>query len=351
MRASNIWAILFGRRLLLGAAALAWASTGYAACDTVNPTNVSGGPVSPAAIKASAVPLSSARTSGGFGCTSGTGISLLSTSFLKATVASGASFTLTSGANTVTYKLYADAAGANELKANVATFYVNGTSVNLLSLTGSPIDVPIYFKLSSASLVPAGTYTGSIQIKWDWYFCSLLGIGTACIGTVDQGSKTTTISATLTVTPRPPTVSIAAGAATWNAVEGTLNPKAIPASKRRMSITITNPDIVALDANVVQIELPTPVKMVVALDGDGTGSNVVQTSDGSPASGLTLTYTSPSSNSDHVDFSNDNGSTWTYNPTAGNAASQAAVNRIRFRPQGSMAAGSSYTISIPFSVN
>jgi spore coat protein U-like protein len=350
MRRNLLTAYGFDRRLLLGIAALLWSSAGTAACDTVNPSNVTIASASPAAIKASAVPLSSAKTSGGFGCTSSAIISLLSTSVLKATVATGATFTLTSGSNTVTYKLYADAAGANELKANIATSYVNGSST-LLTLAGGAIDVPIYFKLASASLPPAGTYTGSVSIKWDWYFCSLLGIGTLCVGTVDQGSKSTTVSVTLNVAPKPPTIVVNVGTATWNAVEGTSNPKAIPDSKRRVSVTVTNPDIVALDAGVVQIELPTPARMVIALDGDGTGGSVVQTSEGSPASSLTLSYIGPANTGDNVDFSSDGGSNWAYYPTAGNATSQAAVNRIRFRPQGSMAPGSSYTISIPFSVN
>ncbi len=72
------------------------------------------------------------------------------------------------------------------------------------------------------------------------------------------------------------------GAATWNEVEGTSNPKALPGSRRRVSVTITNPDIVAVDANVLEVVLPTPPRMTVALDGDGTGGAVVRTSDGSP---------------------------------------------------------------------
>lgn len=323
------------------------------ACETTTPTNVSIGPFSPAAIKATAVPVGNTSARGGFSCASTGILALLSGNYLKATLAAGSNLQLTSGGNTITYKLYADAAATAELKAGIATSYVSGTSINLLNLSGNgAVNVPVYFKLTSASFVPAGTYTGSFSVRWDWYFCQGIGLFDACIlGTPDQGSnKNVTVNVTLTVEPKPPTVSISMGPTTWNSVEGTSNPKAIPGAKRRLSVTITNPDTVAVESNTLLVVLPTPSKMAVALDGDGTAAAVVQTTDGSPASGLTLSYTSPSSSSDNVDFSTDGGSSWTASPVAGNATSQNAVTHVRFRPQGSMAASSSATVSIPYSV-
>ena len=318
------------------------------ACDVTTPTNVVVGNFSPAAIKAAAVPYTS--TKGGFSCASANVLTLLSGNFLRATVDSAAVLQLTSGSNSVSYKLYADANGANELKPGTSTFYFNGTVLNLLNLFGNgAIDVPVYFKLSSADFVPPGTYTGSFSVQWEWLFCSGIGLLGACVGTLDQGNKPATVNVTLIVQPKPPTVAVTIGPTSWNIVEGTTNPKAIPGAKRRMNLTITNPDIVPVEANTLHVVLPTPANMVVALDGDGTSSTVTQTSEGSPASTLTLSYASAGSTTDNVDFSTD-GQGWSYAPTAGNAASQATVSHVRFRPQGTMVPGSSYTITMPYSV-
>jgi hypothetical protein len=209
--------------------------------------------------------------------------------------------------------------------------------------------VPIYVKPQSAALAAPGTYTGTFQVRWDWYFCSAISVASLCIGTTDTGSKTTTVTLTMTVAPNPTQVGIVAST-TWDPVQSTTIPKAIPGSKLRMTMTVTNPDVVALDVNTVVLAFPTPSLLTIALDGDGTGASTIQMTQGSTPSGLTLSYVSPSSTSDNVDFSSDGGFTWTCYPVAGNAASQATVTHVRFRPQGTMAAGSSFSISIPYSV-
>ena len=335
-------------RLLMLCAGLVLAVPAFAACGVTTTVADDLGSYSPNAIKAGAPPYVAAF--GGFGCSSAAILTLLSGNYLKATVASGAvlKLTSTSSADTVTYQLSGAADGSSPLVPGTATYYVNGSVLNLLG--SGTTSVPVYVKLSSATAVAPGTYTGTVAIKWDWYFCSLLGALNACVGSVDSGSETATLSFTLTVTPQQTTMLVTT-ATTWDAVSGTTDPKAIPGSRRRASITIANPDIVALDRDTLALVLPVASGTIVALDGDGTGSGpVVQTTDGSPASRLTLSYVSPSSTADDVDFSSDGGATWTYVPTAGDTTSEAMVTHIRIRPQGSMAAGSAYRISIPFLV-
>lgn len=322
------------------------------ACQVTTPTSVSVGTYSPSAVKAGNAPLT--KTSGGFSCESANVLTVLSGNFLKATVKSDAALVLTSATttDTISYRLFADAGATTELKPGVAAYYMNGTVVNLLNLLGSgAIDVPVYFRLASTGFVKPGTYKGSFSVKWDWYFCNGIGVLGGCLGIPDADSKSVTVNVTLTVEPKPPLITVAIGSTSWNSLEGTLRPKAIPGSKRRVTLTITNPDVVATEVSTMAIVLPTPSFMAVALDGDGTGSGaVVQTSEGSPKSTLTMTYGTPGSTADNVDFSSNGGTDWSYAPVAGNAATQSAVTHIRFRPQGSMAAQSSYSISIPYSV-
>ena len=335
-------------RLLLLCAGLAVAGPAFAACDVTTTVADDLGSASPNALNAGAVPYGAAA--GGFGCTNGSLLTLLSGNYLKATVAAGSALTLTSTttSNTVTYALAAASNGSSPLVPGTATYYVNGTVLSLLG--GNTTSVPVYVKPSAATAIAAGTYKGSVQIRWDWYFCSLIGALNACIGTLDQGSKTATITFTLTVAAQQATMAVTS-ATTWDAVSGTTDPKAIPGSRRRASMTVANPDIVALDSNTLALVMPVAAGTIVALDGDGSGSGtVVQTSDGTPASGLTVTYASPSSTTDNVDFSSDGGLSWTYVPIAGDTVSEARVTHIRVRPQGSMAAKSSFSVSIPFLV-
>lgn len=344
-RVRSVW-----RWLAIGVAMLT-AGTAHAACGVATTVADDLGSFSPNALKAGAAPY--VNTFGGYSCTTVPVATLLTGNYLKATVASGSVLKLTSTttADSVTYALAAAADGSSPLVPGTATFYVNGTVLNVLGLLGpGAVNVPIYVEPSAATTIAPGTYTGSVTIKWDWYFCSVIGALNACVGTLDSGSKNATITFTLDVSAKPATISIAS-VTTWDPVSTTNSPKTIPASRRRTSLTVTNRDIVAVDLNTLKLALPTGARTIVALDGDGTGSgSVVQTVQGSPASGLTVTYTSPSSTSDDVDFSNDGGVSWSYVPVAGNLASEGAVTHVRFSPKGSMAASSSISISIPYLV-
>ena len=67
------------------------------------------------------------------------------------------------------------------------------------------------------------------------------------------------------------------------------------------------------------------------------GSGPVQFVDGSPSSGLTYTFTSLGSVSDDVDFSNDDGATWTYQPVPDADGVDSSVTDIRINPKGAFA--------------
>lgn len=323
------------------------------ACTMPANASVTVGSYSPAAIKAGAVPY--AQTASGFECSTLTVLTLLSANYLSATIASGATLRLSSTTNpadTLSYQLYANASNNYEIKPGATTYYMKSGLVTLLTVGSQGANVPLFFKLATGTAPPAGTYTGTLAIRWDWNFCNGVAVGSLCaVGATDSGSKTVTIAITLYVAPRPPTVTLALGAVTWDPVNRTSSPKAIPGSKRRMIMTLTNPDLVATEVDATTLVVATAPRQAIALDGDGTGSGaVVQATEGSPPSGATITYVAPGSTTDQIDFSNDNGLTWTYVPVPGDAASQAAVTGVRIRPKASMAAGSSISVSIPYSV-
>jgi hypothetical protein len=329
---------------LVSAPAFACTATAYKATTT--------GPYSPAAVKAGKVPAISNQA--GLNCPTSV-LVVLGNNYIKGTFSSQNNFLLkpASGTDSIGYTASLDASGTYPITQGATIDYMQNNLLNLLGLLGgSSADLPFYIKPVSSGLVAANTYTDLITVTWDWYICTGIVTLGICAGTLDKATTTTITQArvNLTVTPNPPVV-VMTSTVTWDPVNNTSNPKAFPGSKRRLSATVSNPDIVALDTDTVSVRLPTPSGLMIAPDGDGTGvGSVIQVTQGSTASGLTLSYVSPGSTTDDVDFSSDSGTTWTYVPDPSSAVSKSAVTDIRLRFKGSMVANSSLTVTIPYAV-
>ncbi|MCZ6536501.1 MAG: hypothetical protein O6838_01215, partial [Gammaproteobacteria bacterium] len=133
-----------------------------------------------------------------------------------------------------------------------------------------------------------------------------------------------------------PSLSIVKSALTLeDPVNGTTDPKAIPGAIKRYLIEITNTGSEPADADTVFITDSLPANMVLrVIDFDGTNPGPVAFVDGSPASGLSYTFTSLGSGTDDIEFSNDGGSTWTYTPVDSGDGTDPAVTDIRINPKG-----------------
>ncbi|UYY59233.1 protein CsuE [Sphingomonas sp. S2-65] len=233
----------------------------------------------------------------------------------------------------------------------VAISFLNPQIIDLLGLLGnSPSSIPLYIKPGSADLLLPGVYQGAFKVTWAWKFCSGIWVGTSCtLGTRTEGTQSANIGFTVTVAAKPITVAINS-VTTWDPVTQTLNPKAIIGAKQRMTIVVTNPDIVAADLNTVKIDIPVQTGTAVALDGDGaTGGSAIKFAEGSPASTLAFSYVGAGDMGDDVDFYSA-GIGWAYVPTPGDLPSQAMVTKIRLKPRGKFAAGSSFSITLPYLV-
>lgn len=132
-------------------------------------------------------------------------------------------------------------------------------------------------------------------------------------------------------------------------VNGTTNPKAIPGALVDYLITISNSGVSAADSGSVVISDSGPANAKLCFDANGTGTPVAFT-DGSPVSGLTYSYISLGSTTDNLQFSNDNGSTWTYVPTADADGCDAAVTNFRLTPQGAFKPSSSFTLRTRYKI-
>ena len=311
------------------------------ACDIVTPSTANMGTLSPTAVPTAGF----IATTGSFKCTNVSILTLLGADYLRATLLTTAPLTLTATTGgSITYSLSASQDGTTPFVVNTSQSYIEGSTLSLLST--SKASVPIYIKPISATAPPAGIYKGNFQVRWAWRFCDGVAVAGICaLGDNDVGNKIASVDVTITVA-RDAIVTITQRA-TWEASATTNNPKAIPGAKLRMAMQIENPNPFALDGNTLAFTLPTPARLQIALDGDGTASTAyVMTAEGTPASSLAVTYASPASTTDDVDFSSNNGGSWTYDPTT----APRSVTTVRIRPRGTMAAGSKFTVSLPYAL-
>jgi hypothetical protein len=118
---------------------------------------------------------------------------------------------------------------------------------------------------------------------------------------------------------------------------GAVNPKAIPGALVSNAITVTNSGADAVDPNtfVISHALAANVALRVS-DFDGLTSGPVRFNDGSPVSGLSYTFLGLGNAGDDLEFSSDNGSSYTYTPAPGPDGTDPAVTNIRINPQGTL---------------
>jgi uncharacterized repeat protein (TIGR01451 family) len=121
----------------------------------------------------------------------------------------------------------------------------------------------------------------------------------------------------------------------------TTNPKAIPGALVEYLISVTNNGTAATDANSVVVIDTGPVDAKLCQIAR-VGGPVVFTDPG--GSGLTYTFTAIGSTTDNLEFSNNDGASWNYVPSADAQGCDAAVTSFRLRPGGAMEASRSITL-------
>lgn len=124
---------------------------------------------------------------------------------------------------------------------------------------------------------------------------------------------------------------------------GTTNPKAVPGAVVEYAIEVKNPTNEAVSAMALTDSIPANSSLVVT-DIGTVGSGPISVTQGTPPSGLIYTYTSLASLTDSIEFSSDNGATWTYVPVIGAGGIDASVTTIRAKLTGTHAAGGAFTL-------
>lgn len=126
--------------------------------------------------------------------------------------------------------------------------------------------------------------------------------------------------------------------------QGNVLPKRVPGSLIDYTITVSNPNGIATPVTGVTLSDAIPANTILRVGDLGLlpGSGPVVFTDGVlPASLLTYSFGGLGSTTDRLDFSRDNGATWTYVPSG---EFDANVTNIRVRLGGTQVAGSSFTL-------
>ena len=162
-------------------------------------------------------------------------------------------------------------------------------------------------------------------------------IGTRLTGTATISGETSEFSGNVVVTGGPGLRVAKTVAPTSDPINGATNPKSIPGSVQLYNVRVTNQGSGPVDNNAVNIVDPVPANTRLFVGNlGGVGSGPIAFVNGSPSSALTWTFTALNSTTDDVDFSNDNGVTWTYVPVPDANGYDAAVTTLRLRPKGTM---------------
>ena len=148
---------------------------------------------------------------------------------------------------------------------------------------------------------------------------------------------------------KPAIIVTKTNAAFSDPINGTTNPKQIPGGVTEYIISATTPSSYSVTTNTIIVADPTPANLeLVVADIGGAGSGPTAFTAGT--TGLTYSFTSLSSAADNIEFSNDNGASWTYTPVANANGADPAVTNVRMRPQGTMAASTTLAFRLRYRI-
>jgi hypothetical protein len=151
--------------------------------------------------------------------------------------------------------------------------------------------------------------------------------------------------------PAPSLTTVLSHPLVSDPVNASVNPKAIPGAVLLYSLNVSNGSAGYPDSNSVVVVQSVPAQSSLYVGNLGAvGSGPVAFAQGSPSSGLSYTYSSLSSATDDVGFSNNNGVSFTYTPVPDASGYDSAVTHIQVSPKG-VFAGSSGSGSPNFTIS
>ena len=183
--------------MLLG---LLQAGPAMAACSVVTTAPASFGSISSMTVRTAAQTSSTANA--GLSCTSALISLLVSSDHFYATVTSAQSGMVGPTGDVIGYTLYGNNSSSYPItRGTQFDFGGSGGIAQALGLIAGPgtKTVPLYLSSITGSNVAAGLYTETLNIAWNWNYCSGIGIGGVCLGR-DIGNAVATLTVSMIVT-------------------------------------------------------------------------------------------------------------------------------------------------------
>ena len=149
------------------------------------------GPISSTLVRTAAQSTSSSNA--GLTCTAG-GISLLGEAYFKATITSSNSGMVGPTGDVIAYTIDASNSIAKPITRGQAFDFAS----NGLLGTSAPSVIPLYFT-TAVNNVAAGVYTETLNVRWDWSYCTGLGVLGICLGYDTGSNKISTLTVSMTV--------------------------------------------------------------------------------------------------------------------------------------------------------
>jgi hypothetical protein len=199
-----------------------------------------------------------------------------------------------------------------------------------------------------------GTILYNYQATGDQGLSATIGYHVSATDLVQYSFNAATVLnlRTLTWSRIPPSlINLKTVAIISDPINNVTSPKYIPGAVANYTVIINNASQGVVDTGTAIITDPIPANTEM-FTGGLTAAAPFTFTDGTPTSGLTCTFISLASLVDCIDFSNDNGATWTYAPIVTNDY-DSAVTHIRIKPAGVMN-GDTVPVATPypnFSIN
>lgn len=191
------------------------------------------------------------------------------------------------------------------------------------------------------SLAAGGSETLTLQAIVDPGTGGSVITNTAAVAFLSQNDpNSSNDQASVDISPlgSPSLIVLKAASTMSDPVNGTSDPKAIPGATVRYQIIVTNTGAGAVDADSLRLIDPLPAAMaLVVADFDASTAGPVKFTDGTPTSGVTYSYIALDDPGDDIEFSDDGGATYDYEPADVGDGTDPAVTNIRVNPKGSFA--------------
>lgn len=217
------------------------------------------------------------------------------------------------------------------------SFDISATDVTLLDPNGTPVVTAAPMTLVADSGAATRTYEYAYTVPVNapngaWTARVVAHEGAEGTITHRRSAGLTVSSASLTVVKSVQTIS--------DPINGTSNPYNIPGAKLLYSIRVSNSGAGSTDSNTVRVSDAIPANTALQVTNlGGPGSGPVLFIDGSPASGLSYTFTALGSAADDLEFSTD-GVNWNYTPAPGAGGLDGNVRYLRVNPKNAMSGNS-----------